>query len=66
MASVMTTWFATAILQVNVNMPGGQLQISFSHDFQVSMCGPVHKIASLTVDEDSFAAGYGAEIRKRE
>ena len=42
--------------RVNVNMPGGQLRISFRHNFQVSMCGPVHKIASLTVDEDCFSA----------
>lgn len=40
---------------VNVNMPGGQLQITFGDDFQVSMRGPVHKIASLTLDEDCFA-----------
>jgi diaminopimelate epimerase len=43
--------------RVNVNMPGGQLQITFGDDFQVSMCGPVHKIVSLTVDEDCFAGG---------
>lgn len=39
---------------VNVNMSGGQLQITFGDDFQVSMCGPVQKIASLTVDNDCF------------
>ncbi|MGO2466585.1 MAG: diaminopimelate epimerase, partial [Serratia proteamaculans] len=43
-----------------VHMPGGQLQISFSGDFQVSMLGPVHKIASLTLDEDCFIGGEGA------
>ncbi len=42
---------------VSVNMPGGQLQISFDDNFQVSMSGPVHKIASLTLDEDCFAGG---------
>lgn len=41
---------------VSVNMPGGQLQITFGEDFQVSMCGPVHKIGILTLDEDCFAA----------
>lgn len=41
--------------KVIVNMPGGQLHISFSDDFQVSMRGPVHKIASLTLDDDCFA-----------
>lgn len=46
--------------KVTVHMPGGQLQISFSGDFQVSMLGPVHKIASLTLDEDCFIGGEGA------
>lgn len=46
--------------KVTVHMPGGQLQISFSDDFQVSMLGPVHKIASLTLDEDCFIGGEGA------
>ncbi|WP_333849663.1 diaminopimelate epimerase [Leclercia sp.] len=46
--------------RVSVNMPGGQLQITFGDDFQVSMCGPVHKIGSLTLDEDCFAGGYDA------
>ena len=45
---------------VSVNMPGGQLQISFHDDFLVSMCGPVHKIGSLTLDEDCFAGGHDA------
>ncbi|WP_261230456.1 diaminopimelate epimerase [Serratia entomophila] len=48
--------------RVNVNMPGGQLQISFGDDFQVGMRGPVHKIASLTLDIDSFLGG--AELFK--
>jgi len=43
--------------RVSVNMPGRQLQISFDDNFQVSMSGPVHKIASLTLDEDCFAGG---------
>jgi diaminopimelate epimerase len=46
--------------KVIVHMPGGQLQISFSGDFQVSMLGPVHKIASLTLDEDCFIGGEDA------
>ncbi|MFK3711469.1 diaminopimelate epimerase [Leclercia adecarboxylata] len=46
--------------QVSVNMPGGQLQITFDDDFQVSMRGPVHKIGSLTLDEDCFSGGYNA------
>lgn len=46
--------------KVIVHMPGGQLQINFSGDFQVSMLGPVHKIASLTLDEDCFIGGEGA------
>lgn len=46
--------------KVTVHMPGGQLQISFSDDFQVSMLGPVHKIASLTLDEDCFIGGESA------
>ncbi len=45
---------------VSVNMPGGQLQITFGDEFQVSMCGPVHKIGSLTLDEDCFAGGDDA------
>lgn len=44
--------------RVKVIMPGGQLLITFSEDFQVSMSGPVHKIGSLTLDEDCFAGGY--------
>jgi len=43
--------------RVDVNMPGGQLQITFGLDFQVRMRGPVHKIASLTVDKDCFVCG---------
>ncbi len=35
-------------------MPGGQLHITFDADFQVRMRGPVHKIASLTLDKDCF------------
>ncbi len=45
--------------RVSVRMPGGELQIAFSGDFQVSMRGPVHKIATLTLDEDCFAGGAG-------
>jgi diaminopimelate epimerase len=45
---------------VDVNMPGGQLQISFNDDFYVTMCGPVHKVASLTLDEDCFIGGLEA------
>ncbi|RMN18669.1 hypothetical protein ALQ63_00239 [Serratia plymuthica] len=45
---------------VSVQMPGGQLQISFSGDFHVRMRGPVHKIASLTLDEDCFIGGEEA------
>jgi len=30
---------------------------TFGDEFQVSMCGPVHKIGSLTLDEDCFAGG---------
>jgi len=41
--------------QISVNMPGGQLQITFGEDFQVSMRGQVHKIGTLTLDEDCFA-----------
>jgi len=43
--------------RVSVNMPGGQLQITFGEDFQVSMSGPVQKIGRLTLDEDCFAGG---------
>lgn len=43
--------------RVEVNMPGGQLRITFGADFQVCMRGPVHKIASLTLDEDCFVGG---------
>lgn len=39
---------------VTVHMPGGQLAISFSDDFQVNMRGPVQKIASVTLDDDCF------------
>lgn len=46
--------------RVNVNMPGGKLQITFSDDFQVSMCGPVHKISTMTVNEDCFIGGAEA------
>ncbi|MDW5500838.1 diaminopimelate epimerase [Pseudomonas lundensis] len=46
--------------KVTVHMPGGQLQISFSSDFQVTMLGPVHKIASLTLDKDCFIGGVNA------
>lgn len=46
--------------KVTVHMPGGQLQISFSSDFQVTMLGPVHKIASLTLDKDCFIGGVDA------
>jgi diaminopimelate epimerase len=38
-------------------MPGGQLQITFGEDFQVSMSGPVQKIGRLTLDEDCFTGG---------
>jgi diaminopimelate epimerase len=40
--------------KVTVHMPGGQLIISFSGDFQVRMCGPVQKIATSVLDEDCF------------
>lgn len=43
--------------RVEVNMPGGQLRITFGADFQVCMRGPVHKIASLTLDKDCFVGG---------
>ena len=43
--------------RVDVNMPGGQLHITFDADFQVRMRGPVHKIASLTLDKDCFVGG---------
>jgi len=43
--------------RVSVNMPGGQLQITFGEDFQVSMSGPVQKIGRLTLDEDCFTGG---------
>ncbi|PLR34721.1 diaminopimelate epimerase [Chimaeribacter californicus] len=46
--------------RVSVNMPGGELHITFSDGFHVSMCGPVHKIASLTLDKDCFAGGDNA------
>lgn len=39
---------------VTVHMPGGQLAIRFSGDFQVNMRGPVQKIATLTLDDDCF------------
>ncbi|MFO6299073.1 diaminopimelate epimerase [Rahnella selenatireducens] len=39
---------------VTVHMPGGTLAISFSDDFQVSMRGPVQKIASVTLNDDCF------------
>jgi diaminopimelate epimerase len=40
--------------KVTVHMPGGQLIISFSGDFQVRMCGPVQKISTSILDEDCF------------
>ncbi|TDS89422.1 diaminopimelate epimerase [Rahnella sp. BIGb0236] len=39
---------------VTVQMPGGELAIRFSGDFQVNMRGPVQKIATLTLDNDCF------------
>jgi len=39
---------------VTVQMPGGQLAISFSGDFQVRMCGPVQKISTSVLDEECF------------
>lgn len=46
--------------KVSVHMPGGQLQIGISDDFDVTMLGPVHKIASVTLDEDCFVGGENA------
>lgn len=43
--------------RVDVNMLGGQLQVTFRANFHVSMRGPVHKIASLEVDKDCFVCG---------
>ncbi|MGV8769688.1 diaminopimelate epimerase, partial [Pseudomonas aeruginosa] len=48
-ASVMRKWGRVGD-RVSVRMPGGELQIAFSGDFQVSMRGPVHTIATLTLD----------------
>lgn len=46
--------------RVDVNMPGGQLQVTFRANFHVCMRGPVHKIASLAVDKDCFDCGGDA------
>lgn len=43
--------------QVVVQMPGGELQISFSAGFLVTMRGPVHKIATVTLDPDCLLPG---------
>ncbi|MFC0228672.1 diaminopimelate epimerase [Serratia aquatilis] len=40
--------------KVTVHMPGGQLAISFSGDFQVRMSGPVQKVSISNLDEDCF------------
>jgi len=40
---------------IAVNMPGGTIQITVSHDFSISMIGPVVKIAEGTISNDMFA-----------
>jgi len=41
--------------QINVHMPGGQIEITISDNFSITMTGPVTKIADGTIAEEIFA-----------
>lgn len=40
--------------KINVHMPGGQIDITISNDFSITMTGPVTKIAEGEIAEESF------------
>lgn len=48
--------------QVTVRMPGGELEITVSSDFSISMSGPVTKIAEGAISEEVFSTNL--ELRE--